>query len=212
VGVDRLVGRWLASYCKSVEVRYEQRGREQWRCSWQDVRIPGSLPTVDVAFTRVDRATEDGNGAAVELLAPERFRLTCADDACRRLAPVPGRGRTATEKRVGTATSTNDPPDASQPRPNRPPLVEIVTAPQRVAPGERVVLEARVTDPDSANGDEVECTWSVDGKPVARLCWQLVWTVPTSTKHGNVIFTLKARDRNGASDSKSVSASVGPAN
>jgi hypothetical protein len=73
-----------------------------------------------------------------------------------------------------------------------------------------VVIKARVTDPDSSLGDQVECEWSVDGKALARLCWEFVWPVPATTSYGNVIFTLDARDRQGASDRKYVSVFVGP--
>lgn len=206
VGV--LVERWLARHCKGVEDRYEERGREHWSCSWQDVQISGSLPALEVEFTRIDRAAGGGSGAALELLAREQFRLTCADDGCRRLHAVPtsvkgiaAGAATPTKARPRTVTGESQ---------NRAPIVEILAAPRRVVPGERVILKARVTDPDSSNGDQIECTWSVDGRAVARLCWELVWTVPTTQSYGNIVFKLEARDRQGATDSEFVSVSVGP--
>lgn len=209
--MDLLVGRWLTGYCRGIEDRYEQRGREQWRCSWRDKQTSGSLPTVEVDFTRVERAVEPGRGAALELLTREHFRLTCADAACRRLVSVPGTGRRGAAKQAGRTRSTkNLPPAASPQPPNHPPVVEILAAPRRAVPGGRVILGSRVTDPDTSRGDEVECVWSVDGKPVARLCWELVWIVPKTKGYGSVTFTLTARDRRGASDSKSVSVFVGP--
>jgi hypothetical protein len=210
LGVDLLVQRWLARYCKGIEDGYEQQGRDQWRCSWQDVQISGSLPTVEVAFTRIDRTVGAGGGAAMELLARERFRLGCADDACRRLDSLPATKRKSPPRRTATPTEPLPHDAARADRQNHPPVVEILTAPQRVVPGERVGLTARVTDPDSSSGDEIECAWSVDGKAMARLCWEFVWTVPATKSYGNVIFTLNARDRQGASDSKSVSVFVGP--
>ena len=206
--VDRVVQRWLAAYCKDIEDRYEERGREQWRCSWQDVEISGAMQALDVAFTRIDRAVGKGR-EELEVRVREQIRLTCAADGCRRLAAPPEPGVEITARQAGVVTPTETVP-AEVERRNHPPVVEILAAPQRVVPGERVVLESRVTDPDTSVGDEVQCEWSVDGKPLARLCWEFVWPVPTTTKYGNVIFTLKARDRHGASDSKSVSVFVGP--
>lgn len=208
LGARLLVERWLVRHCEGIEERYQQRGQEQWRCSWHDVHISGSLPTVEVEFTRIDRALEEGRGASLELMAREQIRLKCADETCRRLTSVPGTSREVVAMQSGVATPTEH--VGSRPHPNSPPTVEILVAPQRVSPGERVVLESRVTDPDSSRGDEVECTWSVDRRPVSRLCWQLVWNVPVAEKYGNVIFTLIARDRRGASGSKSVSVFVGP--
>lgn len=211
IGVELLVERWLARYCRRIENHYEEQGRERWRCSWRDVHISGSLPSVEVEFTRVDRAVEGGRGGAMELLAREHFYLICVDGECRERASVPRKRRTVAARQAGTAPPRKELPSGASPPPrNHPPVVEILAAPQRVVPGERVVLESRVTDPDSVRGDEVECAWSVDGRPVTRLCWQLVWTVPATKTYGNVIFTLRARDRQGASDSKSVSVFVGP--
>jgi hypothetical protein len=302
VGVGRLVERWLARYCAGIEARHEDRGRERWRCSWKDVKISGALPTLEVGFTRIDRAVGEGRGEVVEVPVREQFRLTCADDGCRQSAAPPGTGVEIAVKQAVAATPTDaHPADAPQQLPkqavklgfspppgtvelraagtrqfrieaepnsglsyhwqldgksvgtedsytfgsdarqgggdhslvvsvltregselgsarwavkverrNHPPLVEILAAPQRVAPGDRVVLKARVTDPDSSIGDQIECEWSVDGKALTRLCWEFVWRVPTTRNYGNVIFTLKARDDQGAFDSKSVSVFVGP--